>query len=136
MANVNPRLASLSLTSRSDLSPKFGSVKRSTGDFWTSSWTNLMVQRVLGQETARWEHSRERPRGVWASAGDRVAPGYHSGRSCYPHAPAPPVALAVFRLRGGLRLMLRRDIVCKVYPHKPFCLPLLINSVAKVRESH
>jgi len=60
----------------------------------------------LAQERTRWEHSRERPRGVWASAGDRVAPGYHSGRSRYPHAPAPSVALAVFRLRGGLRLML------------------------------
>jgi len=44
MPNVNPGFASVSLTSRRDVSPTFGRRKRSSWDFWTSSYIRRQVE--------------------------------------------------------------------------------------------
>jgi len=74
--------------------------------------TSFPFQRILGRQTARWGHSHERPRGVSAAAGGRVGRSHHRGRARRHHAPAPPMALAGFRLRGGCVALRRFATFC------------------------
>ena len=80
--------------------------------------TSFPFQRILGRQTARWGHSHERPRGVSAAIGGRVARCRPIGRSRYPRASSGPRRFPVARGQDSERPWTLRSIACEGPRHQ------------------